>query len=171
MMIRFRPVRQAPARSGARKPGARHMTRLTAVGAVICAMLAASISFGASPARAATCEENGVFWSMKDSSGARATAWGAVQEITLNSQTLKCVVAGGDAGTGHTSRILLGGVAGNWVEAGAMQKICSSGSYCQRAFFEWNIAGVPGHQTQFAFGCLNPGTRHPWEVIRESAGG
>jgi hypothetical protein len=148
-----------------RLPKSRFLVPLVVFGALV----VASLGPGAGVANA--CEENGVFWSMRDGTGARATAWGADNDITLNSQTLKCVTAGGDAGTGHTSRILLGGNAGNWVEAGHMNKICSGGGACQRAFWEYNVAGTPGHQDQFSFGCLNPGTRHTWEVIRESAGG
>lgn len=137
---------------------------------VLVSLAAASLGVAVNDASAA-CEENGVFWSMKDGSGQRATAWGARQEITLNQQTLKCVTAGGDPGTGQTSRILLGGQTGNWVEAGHLTKICSGGSNCNRAFWEYKVAGTPGFQQQFSFGCLNPNTRHTWEVIRESAGG
>ena len=148
------------------------MSKTRALLALCVASAAAVVYLGPAAADAnASCEENGVFWSMLNSSGQRATAWAAFNDITLSSQTLKCVTAGGDAGTGHTSRILLGGQSGNWVESGHMNKICSGGSACQRAFWEWNIAGVPGHQDQFSFGCLNPGTRHTWEVIRESPGG
>jgi len=133
------------------------------------AIYASSMAFAASPAYA--CEENGVFWSMRDATFAVPMAWGATQEITLSNQSLVCVVAGADAGTGHTSRILLGGQAGNYVEAGHMNKICASGNPCQRAFMSWTAAGVPAFKRELSFSCLNPGTRHAYMLQRENGGG
>ena len=148
----------------------RRMVLLAAAAAVY----AFQLGVAAPPAHAA-CEENGVFWSMLDPVGDRAIAWGAFQEITLSSQTLKCVTREGTpdglAGTGHTSRILLGGNSGNWFEAGHMNKICANGNPCQRAFISWKLAGVPGFQIESSVSCLNPGTRHGWLVQREAAQG
>lgn len=93
-------------------------------------------------------------------------------QITLSSQTLKCVTAAdGQAGTGQTSRILLGGQANNWVEVGALTQYCPSGSQCNRAFFEYAVVGTYNYQQRYAFSCLNPGTRHTWSIERKQLGG
>jgi hypothetical protein len=108
--------------------------------------------------------------------GAHIMAWGSRQEITLSQQTLKCVTAastndGAQAGTGQTTRILLGGQTNNWVEVGHLSQYCTDGAQCQRAFFEYATASVPGHHKRVAQGCLNPGTRHTWTITRKASGG
>ena len=54
---------------------------------------------------------------MTDASGDPVTAVGSSNDITLSLKTLTCVTAGigdeGNAGTGHTARILLGGQINN----------------------------------------------------------
>ncbi len=139
----------------------------------VAAMAASVIAVGPAvgTARAATCPEDGIFWSML-SGGTRVLAFGSRQQITLSSQTLKCVTAAdGQAGTGQTSRILLGGQANNWVEVGALTQYCPSGSQCNRAFFEYAVVGTYNYQQRYAFSCLNPGTRHTWSIERKQLGG
>ena len=104
--------------------------------------------------------------------GSRVLAFGARQQITLSSQTLKCVTAAdGQAGTGQTTRILLGGVSNNWVEVGALMQYCPSGSLCQKAFLDYAVVGTYNYQARSSYSCLNPGTRHTWSMERKASGG
>ena len=114
-------------------------------------LAAAGVSLGPGAASAfATCEESGVFWAMKDASGNFATATGAINEISLNDRPIDTCVGQartGRSGQGHTSRLLLHGMPGYYVEVGYQEWWCGS-VHCFIPFTEYTLGSNVG---QFRF--------------------
>lgn len=135
---------------------------------LVASLAALCVALGPGATRAFACNEYGVFWPMTDTAGNFITASGSWNTITLSNQTLRCVGNGGPAGMGQTSKMLIGGIDGDWVEAGWMMKLSSTGTKIQRSFFEagWDFTGF--QQTLGTYSCLNPGTRHDFKVEYDS---
>jgi hypothetical protein len=121
----------------------------------------------AAPPAAAYCDEFGIFWAMRNASGSYATATGAINEISMKTHSMDpCVPSTGETGssnaTGQTSRILLGGVQGNWVEVGWKQQKRSGGAVF-KGFISYALNNVGRHFT-FTNSCLMPGRWHFWRI-------
>lgn len=125
---------------------------------------AAAILPGAGVSSALACTEYGVFWKMSTSG---QSAYGAINQITLNGHPISCV-ADGTAASGHTSRVLFNGISGNYFEAGYKLYPCG-GNQCFRAFVEWALGGSGGQWNGTAgWPCLSPGTSQYWRVQPKS---
>lgn len=124
---------------------------------VTLAAMAAFLGPGASQAFA--CTEYGVFWKM---STGGAWAYGARNDISLKDHTLYCVPSTGEAGSGQTSRVLLGGQSGNYIEAGYQETYC--GGHCWNAFVEKKINNMGPAPWKGTFSCLAPVSTQQWQV-------
>jgi hypothetical protein len=136
----------------------------------VAAFLAAVLSTSSvvATARASTCTETGIFWSDANTFGTFITAYGAYAQITLHSHTLSCSAvssSGGPYSNGQTARILILGQTGHYAEVGYGEKWCSAGVSCTRAFYEYEIGGAVAYKQEYYYSCLNPNTRHAWEMI------
>jgi hypothetical protein len=122
---------------------------------------------GLGTSKALACTEYGVFWS----DTAPSYEYGARGNISLTNHTpSSCDVSAGDKATGQTSRVLLDGLSGYYVESGWAEVYCgaASGNYsgdCFYAFMEWSIAGSGSQWTSSSpWGCLAPGNYYGWQT-------
>jgi hypothetical protein len=132
---------------------------------LVCAAATLSSVVHAAPASAA-CGEVGVFWSMNPAGSPPfdfGVYTGSKQEISMTQHSLdSCIGTGtGTYGTGQTSRILLGGVRGEWVEVGWGELQC--GTPCYSAFVENGDLGHSVTQDREAYYCVKaPSSGSVW---------
>ena len=136
-------------------------------------LLVAAATFGAllligGPAAsraAASCGEAGVFWKMLTGNGGLAD--GAYNEIPVTDHGIdaNCVGVGtGVYGLGQTSRVLLNGVRGQWVEVGWGELRTSTTGHGWSVFLEDGINGSAYSQLRQTYSCVAPGSTLGWTI-------
>jgi hypothetical protein len=153
-------------------PGVVSQTRSRLIAWLLASVVAAFVAAGISAPTASACTETGAFWSDTDTAGNIINpAAGAYAKITQSQHTLKCVVPGGEFGTGQTVRVLVNGDMGHYAEVGWATELCSGGGNCHRAFYSWKWGGVQHYGNHYTYSCLNPGTQSAWRMYWDTYNG
>jgi len=128
---------------------------------VACAV-AAAVGLSAVPAAQAACStEYGVFWKM--STGTYGLAYGARNEIELKQHSIDSSCTSASYPVAETSHLRLGGVDGNWVEAGYEEDGSATPRYL--AFAEWGLNYTTNSFNTRSYACLTAPSYERWEPV------